>query len=76
MAGFGRIAGGLERMLYADSCFAGMSYVGVLVGGAAGLAAALDRTTRDRPIARLLVTAAATWTVLGGRSLETGGCRR
>ena len=70
VAGFGRIAGGLERMLYADNCVAGMTYVGVLVGGAAGLAVALDRTTRAYPITRLLVTAAATWTVLGGRSLE------
>lgn len=70
VAGFGRIAGGLERILYADSCFAGMAYVGVLVGGAAGLGVALDRATRAHPIARLLVTAAATWAVLGGRSLE------
>ena len=70
MAAFGRIAGRLERALYADRRLAGVAYAGILVGGAAGLGAGLTRLTRDHPISHAVLTAAATWAVLGGRSLE------
>lgn len=70
VAGFGLLAGRVERWLYADTRRRGIAYVGILVGGAVGLGLALDRLTRGHPAARLLVTALASWTVLGGRSLE------
>jgi adenosylcobinamide-phosphate synthase len=69
VAGFGRLAAALERRVWRDSRAAGAGYTTVLVGAAAGLGALLDRATRHRPAARALVTAAATWSVLGGTSL-------
>jgi len=47
----------------------GAGYALALSGAAVGVGAALDRATRRRPGLRTLVTAAATWTVLGGTSL-------
>jgi adenosylcobinamide-phosphate synthase len=47
-----------------------VGHVAGLVGAAAALGVLADRATRDRPGLRLLVAAAATWTVLGGRSLR------
>jgi adenosylcobinamide-phosphate synthase len=69
VAGFGAAAAALERRAYRDGRAAGAGYALALTGAAAGLGAALDRGTRGRPLARVLVTAAATWTVLGGTSL-------
>jgi adenosylcobinamide-phosphate synthase len=69
VAGFGRLASALERRLWRDSRAAGAGYALGLVGAAAGLGVALDAATRRRPALRALVTAAATWTVLGGTSL-------
>jgi adenosylcobinamide-phosphate synthase len=60
----------LEKRLYADRRLAGLVYTGILVGAAAGLGAGLTRLTGRRPIAHATLTAAATWLVLGGRSLE------
>ncbi|TWD83736.1 adenosylcobinamide-phosphate synthase [Kribbella amoyensis] len=70
VAGFGQAAAKLERPLYADSRAAGTAYVAVLVGSTVAVGAVAERLTRNRPIANTLVTAAATWSVLGGRSLE------
>ncbi len=69
VAGFGRVAGDLEQRLWADDRRTGATYTAILVGGtgAAGLMA--DRLTRNRPALRVLLTAATTWTVIGGRSL-------
>ncbi|MEO3745670.1 cobalamin biosynthesis protein [Plantactinospora sp. B5E13] len=70
VAGFGRLAGALERRLYRPDRSAGVGYtalavgVPVLLGGAAALA------TRNRPLARAALVAAGTWTVLGGRTLR------
>jgi adenosylcobinamide-phosphate synthase len=69
VAGFGTAALALERRTWRDSRVAGTAHVVVLTGAAAALGTALDRGTRRRPVARTLVTAAATWTVLGGTSL-------
>lgn len=69
VAGFGRIAGALERHGYADSRSRGIVYATGLVAGAAGLGWVAQRTCRDVPWATTLVTAGATWAVLGGRSL-------
>ncbi|TDW23045.1 cobalamin biosynthesis protein [Kribbella kalugense] len=70
VAGFGRTAAGLERQLYADSRLAGTAHTAVLVGTTTVLGVALERLTRKHPILHTAVTAAATWTVLGARSLE------
>jgi adenosylcobinamide-phosphate synthase len=69
VAGFGRLARGLETRLYADRHRHGTVFTLTLVAGAATAGALVDRLTRDRPVAATLVTAAVTWTVLGGRSL-------
>ena len=61
VAGFGRTAAGLERRTYADSRLAGALHVVVLVGGTALLGSRAHGT---------LATAVATWTVLGGTSLD------
>lgn len=73
VAGFGRAGAALERRLWRDSRATGAAYAGVLTGAATGLGVVLDRATRGRPVARTLVTAAATWTVLGGTSLGRAG---
>jgi adenosylcobinamide-phosphate synthase len=70
VAGFGTLAARVERRSYADRRTAGLRHVGLLVGASAGLGTALAAATRHRPLLRLLVTTAATWTVLGGRSLQ------
>lgn len=67
VAAFGRTAAALERRLYADSKKRGAVFAGVCVLGAAGLAA-VPRVRRSA-----LVTAAATWAVLGGTSLAREG---
>lgn len=68
VAAFGWAAAWLERRTYASNHGAGVGHVGVLVGGAALLGLAAERLARP-PLARVAVTAAATWAVLGGRSL-------
>ncbi|MFX4271886.1 cobalamin biosynthesis protein [Propionibacteriaceae bacterium Y1685] len=70
VAGFGTVAGALEERTYADRRAAGALHVTLLVGGTTALGLALSRLARDRPWAHVIITAAATWTVLGGRSLE------
>jgi adenosylcobinamide-phosphate synthase len=70
VAVFGSIARHLETGLYADRRGAGVVYTAALVGAAAGLGVLTEIATRERPVARAAVTAAATWTVLGGRSLS------
>ena len=69
VAGFGSVAAALERWLRADSRARGLVHTAVLVGGAVGLGVAVERRCTG-PLARTAVTAAATWVVLGGRSLE------
>jgi adenosylcobinamide-phosphate synthase len=69
VAGFGATAAALERRIWRDSRMVGAGYALAMTGAAVGVGTALDRATRRRPAARVLVTAAATWTVLGGTSL-------
>ena len=69
VAGFGRIAQALEKRTYRHSRAAGTAHTVALVGGAVGVGVLADRLTRDRPVARAMATAVATWAVLGGRSL-------
>jgi adenosylcobinamide-phosphate synthase len=69
VAGFGRAALLLERRTWRDSRTAGAAHALLLTGATTALGTALDRGTRGRPVLRTLLTAAATWTVLGGTSL-------
>jgi len=62
---FGSMAGRLERLTYGDRRANGIVHVALLVGGTTIAAGLVER--RRSP---LLTTALATWTVLGGRSLE------
>jgi adenosylcobinamide-phosphate synthase len=70
VAGFGRTAAALEQRIYAESRVRGMLYTATLVGGVTAIGVVTERATRNRPRGRTLLTAAATWAVLGGRSLE------
>jgi adenosylcobinamide-phosphate synthase len=69
VAAFGRAAAALERRMYADSKVRGALFAGVCVAGAAGLGAVAERPAGRRT----LLTAAATWAVLGGTSLAREG---
>ncbi|MFJ9389108.1 cobalamin biosynthesis protein [Nocardioides sp. NPDC101246] len=69
VAGFGTVAMKAERVWYADDRARGVLHSATLVGGAVVLGAAAERLAPGR-IGTTLVTAAATWAVLGGRSLE------
>jgi adenosylcobinamide-phosphate synthase len=70
VAGFGQVASRLEARWYDDTRAAGAAYTTVLVGTATTAGVAAERLTRHSPILHTLVTAAATWTVLGARSLD------
>ncbi len=67
VAGFGRLAGVVERALYRDSRVAGVGLVAVMVGSTAVSAIVAER--RASLLGRVGVTAAATWVALGGTSL-------
>ena len=70
VAGFGQVASRLESRWYDDSRATGTAYATVLVGTATAAGVIAERLSRNRPIVHTVVTAAATWTVLGARSLE------
>ncbi|MET0766690.1 MAG: cobalamin biosynthesis protein [Aeromicrobium sp.] len=69
VAGFGRIAGAVEQRVWADDRATGVAYTVALVGGAGAMGLLADRLTARHPVTRTILTAAATWSVLGGRSL-------
>ncbi|MGZ4471967.1 MAG: cobalamin biosynthesis protein [Nocardioidaceae bacterium] len=68
VAWFGTVARRLEGRVYADARGPGLVHTLTLVGAAAALGAGADRCSHGP--ARVAVTALATWTVLGGRSLS------
>jgi adenosylcobinamide-phosphate synthase len=70
VAGFGTAAGVLERKLYAPDRRSGAAFAAVAVGVPALAGAAAAAATRRHPVARAALVAAATWTVLGGRTLR------
>lgn len=72
VAAFGRAAGALERRMWADSRPRGAAYAAACVGAAVGLGAVAQAAAR-KPFARFVVTALATWAVLGGRGLAREG---
>ncbi|GAB3888220.1 cobalamin biosynthesis protein [Terrabacter terrigena] len=69
VAGFGSAAMALERRTYAARRGPGVTHVAVLVGSTVALGVVAERTARRSVTAHTLLTAAATWAVLGGRSL-------
>lgn len=75
VAGLGRLAGVLEQVRYADRRVRGIEYTAVVVGGVVLSAYAAERLLArsprgTRPVVHAAATALATWTVLGGRSLD------
>jgi adenosylcobinamide-phosphate synthase len=70
VAGFVRLATVIEARTYADRRGAGIRHVGALVGGAYAAGVWFERAARRRWSLELLGAAAATWAVLGGRSLR------
>jgi len=70
VAGYGRLAGGLERAIYAPDRLRGTAFTTIAVGVPVAAAACL---APRRPWARFALTAVTTWTVLGGRSLAREG---
>lgn len=71
VAGFGQAAGALERRLYQPNRVAGARYTALAVGVPVLVAVAATRATRRRPLARAVLVAAGTWSVLGGRTLRS-----
>ncbi|MFE2044519.1 cobalamin biosynthesis protein [Streptomyces sp. NPDC059477] len=69
VAGFGRAAGAVERLLWRDHRGWGALYTAVCVGGAVGLGAVAARAVRSSPAASVALTGAATWAVVGGTTL-------
>ena len=74
VAGFGWLATAIERLTYRDSRIAGSLHTAVLAGGVATAAAVLQRRVRSGWV-RAALTAAATWTALGGTTLAGTGTR-
>jgi adenosylcobinamide-phosphate synthase len=70
VAGFGSFASWLERRTYAPRRTAGARYAAIAIGVPVLAASAVTLATRRRPVARAVLMAAATWTVLGGTSLR------
>src|SRR5256886_12640701 len=69
-AGYGRVAGALERRLYAPTRPAGVAFAAVTVGVPVALATAVTLATRRRPWLRAGLVAATTWAALGGTTLR------
>lgn len=70
VAAFGQAAAAAERLLWRDDRGRGAVYTAVCAGGAAAAAAVAAQAARQRPAAAVALTAAATWSVLGGTSLR------
>jgi adenosylcobinamide-phosphate synthase len=73
VAGFGRAAAALERRWYADDVRHGAVFGAVAIGVPVLLGAVAERVAGRRPVLRVLLTAAATWSVIGGTSLAREG---
>ncbi|MFJ7418293.1 cobalamin biosynthesis protein [Streptomyces uncialis] len=69
VAAFGRAAGAVEHVLWRDHRGWGALHTAVCAGGAAGAAALTARAVRGSRTASVVLTAAATWAVVGGTSL-------
>ena len=65
---FGRLAGGIERVIYRDSRIRGLWFALLLVGGSAALGSAISSQIHNTWV-HITVVAMITWIVLGGTSL-------
>ncbi|MEV6598374.1 cobalamin biosynthesis protein [Actinoplanes sp. NPDC051346] len=70
VAGFGRAAAALEQRLYSPTRRAGTAFAVIAAGVPMAAGVGLSLVTRRCPPARAVLVAAATWTVLGGRTLR------
>nr|WP_310376567.1 cobalamin biosynthesis protein [Catenuloplanes atrovinosus] len=70
VAGFGTAASALEKRVYAPDRAAGARFAAIAVGAPVLAGAAIAGLTRRRPVLRAVAVAAATWTVLGARTLR------
>jgi adenosylcobinamide-phosphate synthase len=70
VAAYGRAVGAVERRWYRDDRGRGAAFTVACVGAPVLAGAVVQRATRGRAVARTLVTAAATWAVLGGTTLR------
>lgn len=75
VAGFGRAATALERLLYAPDRRDGAIFTGIAVGVPVGMALIAQRATANRPWTRFALVTATTWAVLGGASLRREATR-
>src|SRR5690606_25460088 len=73
VAGFGRVAGAVERRVYGDARMPGVAHVLICVGGAAAPGGVAAGATRGRRGARGGGAAGGAWAVLGGTSLAGEG---
>src|SRR5581483_10592528 len=69
VAGFGGAAGALERRMHRDSVGVGAAYAAACTATPVLLGAAAERAAARSPMLAFGLTAATTWTVLGGTSL-------
>lgn len=69
VAGFGRAAARVESLLWRDDRGRGALHTLLCAGGAVGAAALAARAVRERPALAVALTAATTWSVVGGTSL-------
>lgn len=69
VAGFGQAAGWLEKRLYADDRSRGITFTVIAVGAPVAAGAMIEYASRRVPVVTGILTVAATWSVLGGRSL-------
>lgn len=69
---FGQAAAAVEHRTYSDSRTAGVAHTALLLSALAAVGVGIQRAARG-PIAGTLVTAVATYTVLGGTSLARTG---
>jgi adenosylcobinamide-phosphate synthase len=75
VAGFGRLAGRAEALVYAPSRARGVAFAGALVAAAALAGEGLARIAARAGLGRPVVLAAVTWAALGGRSLNRAADR-
>jgi len=75
VAGFGRAASLLERLLWRPSRTAGALHTLSLVAAVAAGTARFDQAFEQRPTRRFVFRTAVIWATLGGRSLERAGLR-
>ncbi|WP_051799658.1 cobalamin biosynthesis protein [Catenuloplanes japonicus] len=70
VAGFGTAASALEKRVYAPDRASGARFAAIAVGAPVLAGVVVAGLTRRQPVLRAVAVAAATWTVLGARTLR------